>query len=75
MDYAMQQEVWDRLPLNEYQRNDMLHSLLTEVQTSQDEMDTLPAETPQHPKSAKGKLPNNPKPRSIGVEDLIATLD
>jgi hypothetical protein len=53
MDYEMQQEVWARLPLNEYQRNDMLQSLLTEVQTSQDEMDTVSDGPSQQPKKRK----------------------
>ena len=53
MDYAMQQEVWDRLPLHEYQRNDMLQSLLTEVEPTQDEMDTDPEQTPQQPTKRK----------------------
>jgi hypothetical protein len=52
----MQQEVWARLPLNEYQRNDILQSLLSEVQTSQDEMDAVPDETPQQPKKGKREI-------------------
>jgi hypothetical protein len=49
MDYVLQQEVWARLPLNEYQRNDMLQSLLTEVEPSQDVSD----ESSQQPKKRK----------------------
>ena len=49
----MQQEVWNKLPLNQYQRNDMLQSLLTEVQTSQDEMDTVSDESSEQPKKRK----------------------
>ena len=53
MDSTMQQEVWDRLPLNDYQRNAILQSLMADVLTSQDEMDAEPDETPQHPKKRK----------------------
>ena len=32
MDFAMQQEVWSRLPLNDDQRNDMLRNLIADLQ-------------------------------------------
>jgi hypothetical protein len=53
MDYEMQQEVWNKLPLNEYQRNDMLQSLLTEVEPTQDEIDAVSDEPSQQPKKRK----------------------
>jgi hypothetical protein len=36
MDFAMQQEVWSRLPLNEVQRQDMLSNLIQEMATRED---------------------------------------
>jgi hypothetical protein len=55
MDFVMQQEVWSRLPLNEFQRRDMLSNLIQEMTTPEDTKSAL-EETPQ--KKRKRGPPN-----------------
>jgi hypothetical protein len=49
MDHAFQQEVWSKLPLNEYQRQDLLNNLIAELamDESSEDIQSVLQETPQ----------------------------
>jgi hypothetical protein len=61
MDYAMQQEVWAKLPLNEMQRQDLLSNLIQEMTTMDDTSEDTKSALEETPQKKRKRLSNNPE--------------
>jgi hypothetical protein len=61
MDFAMQQEVWSKLPLNEFQRRDMLSKLIQEMTTMDDTSEDTKSALEETPQKKRKRLSDNPE--------------
>jgi spore germination protein YaaH len=60
MDHAFQQEVWSTLPLNEYQRQDLLNNLIAELVMDESSED-VKRDLEETPQKKRKRLSNNPE--------------
>jgi hypothetical protein len=59
MDFAMQQEVWAKLPLNDFQRRDMLSNLIQEMTTMDESSGDTKSALEETPQKKRKRAPPN----------------